>query len=102
MFLNTLSIGEDCFKRWTKKINNISNSNSSESEHDHEPISLTPSPRVLKNKITLFILKIGYIYCQKSLVTTVVNQRQKYMLNQILYLLKVCSMCLKNGVLVKI
>lgn len=48
MFLNTLSIGEDCFKRWTKKINNISNSNSSESEHDPEPISLSPSPRVLK------------------------------------------------------
>lgn len=74
MFLNTLSIGEDCFKRWTKKINNISNSNSSESEHDHEPISLTPSPRVLKKQNDIIHIKdwlhllpkVPSHYCRQS------------------------------------
>lgn len=56
MFLNTLSIGEDCFKRWTKKIV-IANSNSSESENDPEPILLTPSPRQLKKQNYIIHIK---------------------------------------------
>lgn len=73
MFLNTLSIGEDCFKRWTKKIS-IPNSNSSESEHDPEPILLTPSPRVLKKQNDIIHIKdwlhllpkVPSHYCRQS------------------------------------